>query len=142
MEDFTMTNEPGNVLVMFPDTVSEVFISKLRLCDYYKSIVLCVPTRQEAERLLEYGFHNVYVMNYGNKRKLIEMVGPFIQRIIIVESGFIECCQAIELIRSVYDIPVYVIKTDSRYITRVYKELGADYVIYNKSGNIQFLLTS
>ncbi|MDR7071736.1 hypothetical protein [Fictibacillus barbaricus] len=137
-----MTNEPGNILIMFPDKVSEAFITKLKMCDYYTSIVSCVPNSYEANRLLNAGFHSVYVMNYSDKRKLIEMVGPFIQKIIIVESGFLECCQTIELIRSVYTIPVYVIKTDTLYITRVYKELGADYVIHNKTGNIQFLLTS
>jgi hypothetical protein len=142
MEELTMTNEPGNVLIMFPDKVSEAFITKLKMCDYYTSIVLCVPNRDEANRLLNAGFHSVYVMNYSDKRKLIEMVGPFIQKIIIVESGFLECCQTIELIRSVYNLPVYIIKTDTRYVTRVYKELGADYVIFNKTGNIQFLLSS
>jgi hypothetical protein len=137
-----MANPSGNVLIMFPDKISDVFISKLRLCDNYKSLALCVPNREEAECLMEAGFQSVYVMNYSDKRKLIEMIGPFVQKIIIVESGFLECCQAIEVIRSVYNIPVYVIKSDTRYIPRVYKELGADYVIYNKTGNIQFLLTS
>ncbi|MED1863112.1 hypothetical protein P4V41_06560 [Fictibacillus nanhaiensis] len=132
----------GNVLIMFPDQVSDVFISKLRLCDEYQSLVLCVPSREEEDRLSQVGFQHVYVMNYRDKRKLIEMVGPFVEKIIVVESGFLECCQTIELIRSIYNIPVYVIKSDTRYITSVYKELGADYVIYNKTGNIQFLLSS
>jgi hypothetical protein len=142
MEEMKMKNQTGNVLIMFPDKVSEAFITKLNMCEYHTSIVLCVPHREEANRLLDAGFHSVYVMNYSDKRKLIEMVGPFIQKIIIVESGFMECCQTIELIRSVYNVPVYVIKTDTRYITRVYKELGADYVVFNKTGNIQFLLSS
>jgi hypothetical protein len=142
MEDVTMGKSFGNVLIMFPDQVSDVFISKLRLCDDYQSLVLCVPNREEADRLSQVGFQHVYVMNYSDKRKFIGMVGPFVQKIIVVESGFVECCQTIELIRSIYNIPVYVIKSDTRYISRVYKELGADYVIYNKTGNIQFLLSS
>jgi hypothetical protein len=143
MEDeITMKNTSGEVLIMFPDIVSEVFITKLKMCDSYKSFVLCVPTRDDAERLLDKGFQSVYAINYTDRRKLIEMVGPFIQKIIIVETDFIECCRAIELIRSTYSLPVYVIKSDTRYVARVYKDLGADYVIYNKTGNIQFVLSS
>lgn len=132
----------GDILIMFPDYVPDTVISKLNVSVEKGSILLCVPNWSEAEKLKGENFKQIYVMPNLSKQKSPELFQGPLSKVIIVETSFIGCCNAIEWIRSCFDLPVFVIKSNSHYLSRIYKDLGANYIIHNQTGNLSFLLSS
>ncbi|EIT85590.1 hypothetical protein A374_10153 [Fictibacillus macauensis ZFHKF-1] len=131
----------GDILIMFPDEVSEHIVSKLTSLEK-QSIMLCVPSWSEAEKLEKENYKQIYVMPTLRNTKVPEVFHRPLSKVIIVETSFVGCCNAIEWIRAFYDLPVFVIKSDTHYLSRIYKDLGATYIIHNKTGNLSFLLSS
>ncbi|MFC7372909.1 hypothetical protein ACFQPF_14730 [Fictibacillus iocasae] len=129
-------------LIIFPDAVPELFISTLKRYPERSNVALCVPEWTMEHTLDQEGFHQIFVFSFQDGMQYTDWISKAITKVIIYETSFIGCCMAIDMVRSCYTLPVVVLKSDSRYLSRIYKDLGADFVIHNKNGNIQYLLTS
>ncbi|MBD0383838.1 hypothetical protein [Paenibacillus sedimenti] len=129
-------NESEFILVGATTKASEQFIYYLK----FKGLPFAVVTnnKQEQQHLSEIGADHAIVLDTTEHETWIAPKYR-IGKIFLFESSLSLCCRYLQIIRKWSSKPVYVIteRDNARFI---YKGLGADHVIYSKTGNVSFLL--
>jgi len=129
-------NESEFILVAAPTKASEQFIYYLK----FKGLPFAAVTnnKQEEEHLAKLGVEHIIVLDTAEHETWI-IPEYRIGKIFLFENSLSLCCRYLQITRKWTSKPVYVI-TERETARLIYKGLGADHVIYSKTGHVSFLL--
>ncbi|WP_405156609.1 hypothetical protein [Paenibacillus sp. FSL K6-0108] len=103
------------------------------------AVVVLVHSEEEGEQFQSLGAVTVrYIQEMAFRNQLPpEFV---VKHAFVFENNLPQCCQDIELCRSLCPQQLYVVSGNRAPVGLVYKGLGATYVIHSRSGDVSFLL--
>jgi hypothetical protein len=105
----------------------------------YTAVLASTETGKSfVQTLIHLGIPFIHVKDMiGNQEHVMSKFQ--IERVYLFEDSLAKSCEFIQLTRKWTKGPLYVI-TSSKNPTSVFKKLGADYVIYTQSKNVDFLI--
>jgi hypothetical protein len=124
------------ILVFAPIKTGEQFIHHLK----HKNLPFVVVTNNENEqlKLSKLGVDHLILLDTEDQESLAAPEYP-IGKIFLFEDTLSLCCRYLQIVRKWTSASLYVI-TERDNARFVYLGLGADYVIYSKTGNVSFLV--
>jgi voltage-gated potassium channel Kch len=103
------------------------------------AVVVLVHSEEEGKQLQTLGAVTVCSIQDTSGRNQLppEFV---VKNAFVFENNLPQCCQDIELCRSLCPQQLYVVSSNRARVGLVYKGLGATYVIHSRNGDVSFLL--
>ncbi|WP_408894857.1 hypothetical protein [Paenibacillus taichungensis] len=103
------------------------------------AVVVLVHSEEEGEQFQSLGAVTVrYIQELAFRNQLPPEFA--VKNAFVFENSLPQCCQDIELCRSLCPQQLYVVSSNRPHVELVYKGLGATYVIHSRSGDVSFLL--
>jgi hypothetical protein len=129
-------SRPEHILVSAPTKAGEQFIQLLKL----KEVPFAVITNSKAEkkRLERTGVEKLLFIQTREPETWVKPDYP-VGRVFLFQRSLPLCCCYLQMTRSWTGQAVYVI-TDRNQPQGIYKALGADEVIYSRTGNLGYLI--
>ncbi|MDQ0914540.1 hypothetical protein [Paenibacillus sp. V4I5] len=130
-------NESEFLLVVAPTKAGEQFIHHLELKGL--PFVVVVNNKNEQLHLTKFDVDHFILLD-TDAQETWKAPNYSISKIFLFEDSLSLCCRYLQIVRKWTSESLYVI-TERENARFIYKGLGADYVIYSKTGNVSFLVT-
>lgn len=125
------------LLVVAPTKAGEQFIHYLKLKGL--PFVVVINNKNEQQHLSKLGMDHLILLD-SDIQETWKAPNYTIGKIFLFEDSLSLCCRYLQIVRKWTSESLYVI-TERENARFIYKGLGADYVIYSKTGNVSFLVT-
>jgi hypothetical protein len=123
------------ILVFSPNEIGNGFLEALSK-NHFPFAAISINDEQE-EQLIKGGIQDIWHINLENNQSTFPE-RP-IRKIFLFEDKLIDCFKLLQIIRNWTDGPIYVI-TETYFTSKIYKELGAKFVIHTNSKDVSFLI--
>jgi hypothetical protein len=133
-ENENMHKDPY-ILVFAPNEMGIGFLEALRK-NQFPFAAISINDEQEGQ-LIKVGIHDIWHINLENNRNTFPE-RP-VRKIFLFEDKLMDCFKLLQIIRDWTSGPIYVI-TASLFTSKIYKDLGAKFVIQTNSKDVSFLI--
>jgi hypothetical protein len=123
------------ILVFAPNEMGLGFLETLRN-NHFRFAAISINNKLE-EHLIRCGVHDIWHINLENNR--ITFPEQPVRKIFLFEDKLKDCFQLLQIIRNWTSGSIYVI-TETNFTSKIYKELGANFVIHTNSKDVSFLI--